>query len=125
MEAFELPEWINVPEITHYHGPDYAFEEGAATWPWSWTQMVAGLTSESMEIVVKGPDGHSRGVVRCEFAPRHNSYDDLTSRALVKAGTPPPNLLRIWDFHSQDSTHPSLSQVALYAGGEAEIEMYR
>ena len=98
MEAFVFPEWINVPEITHYHGPDYVFEEGAATWPWSWTQLIAGLTEKSMEIVVKGPDGRSRGVVRCEFAPRRNSYDDLTSRALAKAGTPPPNLLRIWDF---------------------------
>jgi hypothetical protein len=98
MEAFELPEWINVPEITHYFGESYAFQEGADTWPRSWTQMVAAPTSESMETVVKGPGGHSRGVVRCEFAPRRHSYDDLTSRMLVKAGTPPLNLLRIWDF---------------------------
>ena len=84
MEAVELPEWINVPEITHFFGESYAFQEGAATWWWSWTQMIAALTSESMETVVKGPGGHSRGVVRCEFAPRRHSYDDLTSRMLVK-----------------------------------------
>ena len=59
---------------------------------------MAALDTASVQIVVNGQDGCSRGVVHCEFAPRHNSYDDITSRMLVKEGQPPKTLLRIWDF---------------------------
>ena len=51
-----------------------------------------------MQIVVNGEDGRSRGVVQCEFAPRRNSYDDITSRMLVKAKRAPKTVLRVWDF---------------------------
>ena len=79
---------------------------GAGTFPWSWLQMVAGLDDVSMDTVVLGEEGRSRGVVRCEFAPRRNSYDDPTSRMLVQAGRPPTTLLRIWDFkiHREDGS---------------------
>ena len=92
-KGFYLPLWIEVGKIKHFRGESYTFCPD--TEPWSWTQMIAAFDDESMKIVVTGDDGRSRGVVSCEFAPRANSYDDISSRALRKAGMPVRNLLRV------------------------------
>ena len=87
---------------------------------WSWQEMVAHLSDESMHVVVNGPDGRSGGLIGCSFLVRPNSYDhsrhhqrkDATQRGLrVANGTKLP----VWDFvlHRVDGTgirlHPGWS----------------
>ena len=85
-EDIWLPMWIEVGEIEHYEGEHFTFR--AEKWYWSWTQMIAGLDEKSMQIVVTGEVGRSRGINRCLFSKRPNSYDDISSRALRKAKNP-------------------------------------
>ena len=84
---------------------------------WSWQEMIAQLTPESMEVVVKGPEGRSCGVVGCSFAVRPNSYDHGRSHMIKeKTGKAPNVKLPIWDFvvHRADGTairlHPEWSK---------------
>ena len=60
---------------------------------WSWHVMVAQLDLESLRYVVEDGDC-SRGLVRCEFRRRPNSYDHGRQ---VQRGAPNHKLMA-WDF---------------------------
>ena len=52
-----------------------------------------------MEEVVCGPEGRSRGLVRCEFSERPKSYDHPLHCQKSQGGhAPPQQKLRAWDF---------------------------
>ena len=59
--------------------------------------MVASLDAESIRYVVTN-DGRSRGLVRCEFSMRPNSYDHSSSAALRKEGRDVQTKMGVWDF---------------------------
>ena len=70
---------------------------------WSWLEMVAQLSDESMRFVVLGPECRSHGLVGCEVAPRPNSCERLMHDRLNSTLGPEWDKisqpqLRIWDF---------------------------
>ena len=60
---------------------------------WSWWVMVAQIDEASIRYVVEDGD-RSRGLVRCEFRPRRNSYD----HARQSQTNAPQEQLLDWDF---------------------------
>ena len=82
---------------------------------WSWLEMVAQLTNESIDIVVKGPDNRSRGLIGCSVQSRPNTYDHKRHHALVAEKKQQNKKLAIWDFvlHREDGSairlHPNWS----------------
>ena len=66
--------------------------------PWCWLRMVAQLTDESIQTVLKGPDGSTRALVGCSVAARPNSYDHKRHFAMAAAGHSCGQTLPIWDF---------------------------
>ena len=84
---------------------------------WSWHEMIAQLDEASMEEVVTGPSGRSRGLVGCSFAIRPGSYDHKRSHMLRQStSTPIQHKLPYWDFvvHREDGSgirlHPEWSK---------------
>ena len=86
---FETPPFVMnvdgkmiVPQVRH---ADFGMEyEVGDEWNvrWSWHEMVAQLDDASMQEVVCGPAGRSRGLVGCSFAVRPNSYDHKRSHEI-------------------------------------------
>ena len=113
---FEDSGWAAVAVINHdAKGMGWGWKD--ETRLWSWHEMIAQLTPESMELVVQGPDGRSSGLVGCSFAMRPNSYDHGRSHMIkVNTGEAPTIKLPIWDFvvHRADGTairlHPEWSK---------------
>ena len=104
-----------VCEVQHEaKGMDYAIQWQTER-PWSWLEMVAQLTDESIASVVKGNEGRSGGLVGCSFAPRPGSYDHKRHHQLKAKGENPNTKLPIWDFvlHRDDGSairlHPQWS----------------
>jgi hypothetical protein len=95
--GFILPDKFFIARMQHWQGESYTFVDTEQV-EWSWEIMIAALTEDSMSYVVTGPEGRSRGVVSCQFSPRPNSYDDITSRAIRKEDLEVPKMLVIWDF---------------------------
>ena len=95
--GFILPNKFSMAKMQHWQGESYGFLEREQV-EWSWEIMIAALTEDSMSYVDQGPEGRSRGVVSCEFSPRPNSYDDITSRAILKEGLEVSKMLVTWDF---------------------------
>ena len=105
---------VEVAQIIHdKKGPNYTFDATVTT-RWWWQEMIAQLDGESMEHVVRGPEGRSGGLVGCSFSARRNSYDHKRAHAIVAAGGKAQKQLT-WDFvvHRADGTgirlHPSWS----------------
>ena len=95
--GFILPDKFFIARMQHWQGESFTFLDTEQV-EWSWEIMIAALTEDSMSYVVTGPEGRSRGVVSCQFSPRPNSYDDITSRAIRKEDLEVPKMLVIWDF---------------------------
>ena len=93
---------------------------------WFWLDMVAQMDQPSIQLVCHGPEGRSRGLVRCEFSQR-----GLGAAWVDAYGNPQ---LWAWDFvliredgsgirvHPQWSTTEILTYVERH-GGEVEIPL--
>ena len=100
------------------HAPKGMTWEFSDEWTtWSWHEMIAQLDEASMEEVVTGPSGRSRGLVGCSFAIRPGSYDHKRSHMLrLSTTTPIQHKLPYWDFvvHREDGSgirlHPEWSK---------------
>jgi hypothetical protein len=107
-----------VAAIVHPKGTEYDFDREDMRL-WNWQDLVAQLDAESMEYVVRGEDGRSRGVIGCECSIRPNSYDHKRHHALKQAGKPVQEELPIWDFviFREDGTgvrlHPNWSNTKI------------
>ena len=93
--------------------------------------MLAQMNEESMQLIVQGPDGRSRGLVQCALQ-KTRKYDHKRHHALRQSGKggPNPNMLYIWDFVvlRDDGTvaglHPNFSNNNIeYYEGMAEEHM--
>ena len=117
--------------IKHGDGMEYEVD-WCVQKPWSWLEMVAQLTAESIRIAVKGPEGRSRGLVGCTVAFRPGSYDHKRHHALKMKGASSNVKLPVWDFilHRDDSSairlHPQWSntkvETFLAEGHTDEVE---
>ena len=88
---------IEVPLINHPKGASFTFDH-ANHRPWAWQQMVAQLHGDSMELVVQGTDGRSRGIVACSLQ-QTDQYDHKRHHADVKTNTAVADkMYYIWDF---------------------------
>ena len=101
-------------------GMVYSFAEERIEW--SWLEMVAQLTNESMKKVVEGEDGRSRGLVGWAFAIRENGYDHKRHVAAVAAcrdqktpQLPPWDFVLFRDDGSGLRLHPEWSKTAVAA----------
>ena len=89
------------------HAPKGMTWEFSDEWTtWSWHEMIAQLDEASMEEVVTGPSGRSRGLVGCSFAIRPGSYDHKRHNMLIKTATNSKQQLPYWDFvvHREDGS---------------------
>ena len=93
--SFVLPDEVQKGKIQHWEGTTSSFSE--ETESWSWLSMIASLDEESMAKIVTN-NGQSQGLVRCEFSPRPNSYDDASSRSLREAEVVVKKKVDVWDF---------------------------
>ena len=128
--VFNNTEKVAVAAIRHADkGTEFDFDETETVW-WFWMEMVSQMDAESIQFVCGGPQGRSRGLVRCEFSVRENSYDHARHHAKRKSKQPHGNpQLRCWDFKliREDGTgvrvHPSwkVTKIATFdADGYAE-----
>ena len=85
--------------------------------------MVAQLDGKSMQIVVNGADGRSRGLVTCELAPRPGPYDHKRHHALKEAKKPQLERLPVWDFVLHRESHTALRLHPQW--NSREVECYR
>ena len=88
---------IAVAVIHHPKGMAWSF---TGEWrQWCWHEMIAQLDDTSMEKVVNGFEGRSRGLVGCSLAIRPGSY-------YVKTATNSKRQLPYWDFvvHRNDGS---------------------
>ena len=76
-----------IGQIDHQKGVDYSFDLEAKV-PWSWMEMVAQMTDESIEYVCQGPSGRSGGLMHAEFSVRPGSYDHKRHHADYRRGQP-------------------------------------
>ena len=83
----QLEPQCTIGQITHPKGVDYSFDL-EPTVPWSWLEMVAQMTDESIEYVCMGPDGRSGGLTGADFSVRPGSYDHKRHSADYQGGQP-------------------------------------
>ena len=87
---------IAVAVIDHPKGMAWWF---TGEWrQWCWHEMIAQLDDTSMEKVVNGFEGRSRGLVGCSLAIRPGSYDHKRHHMLIQTATNSKQRLPIWDF---------------------------
>ena len=97
--VFNNFERVAVADIQKGKGMEFDFDETRTVW-WFWLDMVAQMDQPSIRLVCHGPDGRSRGLVRCEFSQRPNSYDHQRHYQRMMGGhhaVGDPQL-RAWDF---------------------------
>ena len=85
-----------VAEIIHPKG--MAWEFTGEWFQWCWHEMIAQLDDTSMEKVVNGFEGRSRGLVGCSLAIRPGSYDHKRHNMLIETATNSKQRLPCWDF---------------------------
>ena len=101
-----------IGQIIHPKGVDYSFDPNSKV-PWSWVEMVAQMTDDSIEYVCMGPSGRSGGLTHADFSVRPGSYDHKRHSADYSRGQPdrsrgqpdrsrprgqPAAVLGQWDF---------------------------
>ena len=87
---------IAVAVIDHPKGMAWWF---TGEWrQWCWHEMIAQLDDTSMEKVVNGFEGRSRGLVGCSLAIRPGSYDHKRHHMLIETATNSKQRLPVWDF---------------------------
>ena len=87
---------IAVAVIDHPKGMAWWF---TGEWrQWCWHEMIAQLDDTSMEKVVNGFEGRSRGLVGCSLAIRPGSYDHKRHHMLIETATNSKQRLPCWDF---------------------------
>ena len=85
-----------VAVINHPKGMAWEFTD---EWrQWCWHEMIAQLDDTSMEKVVNGFEGRSRGLVGCSLAIRPGSYDHKRHHMLIETATNSKQRLPYWDF---------------------------
>ena len=85
-----------VAVINHPKGMAWEFTD---EWrQWCWHEMIAQLDDTSMEKVVNGFEGRSRGLVGCSLAIRPGSYDHKRHNMLINTATNSKQRLPCWDF---------------------------
>ena len=125
--SHRLEPQCTIGQINHQKGVDYSFDLEAKV-PWSWMEMVAQMTDESIEYVCQGPSGCSGGLMHADFSVRPGSYDHKRHHADHRRGQPdrsrgqtdragrsgePAAVLGQWDFalHRADGSvlrvHPN------------------
>ena len=82
-----------VAAIIHPPGMEFWFDH-ADVRVWSWWELVAQMSEDSIKYVVEDGDS-SRGLVGCEFRPRTGSYDHSRQ---VQPAYGDRAQLRCWDF---------------------------
>ena len=134
--VFWLDSAVPVPEIDHPKGTSFSFNPDVTN-PWEWQQMVAQLSDESMQFVVEGEDGRSRGIVNCCLF-QTSLYDhkrhvpartQATRTTAVAGGQNQANMMCVWDFkltRDDDSfimLHPNYSKTKVeYKVHEASFD---
>ena len=118
MMIFQNDHPESVAEIEHAEGTQYQFNPDVMN-PWIWQDMVAQMTDESMACVVQGPEGRSRGIVRCGIYQTKN-HDHKRHHANKAANIPDgPDRLKVWDFFllredgSSATLHPNYSNTKI------------
>ena len=125
--SHRLEPQCTIGQIDHQKGVDYSFDLEAKV-PWSWMEMVAQMTDDSIEYVCKGPSGRSGGLMHADFSVRPGSYDHKRHHQDYRRGQPdrsrgqtdragrsgePAAVLGQWDFalHRADGSvlrvHPN------------------
>jgi len=104
-----------VAMCVHDHGTGFAFDENAQKNDWVWQEFVAQMNDESMQLVVEGPDGRSRGIVQCRIQETER-YDHQREASRRKRGIPlGEDMLKQWDIFlvrddgSSSGLHPNYS----------------
>ena len=85
-----------VAVINHPKGMSWEFTGESRQW--CWHEMIAQFDDTSMEKVVNGFEGRSRGLVGCSLAIRPGSYDHKRHNMLINTATNSKQRLPCWDF---------------------------
>jgi len=108
-----------IAEIIHPKGTQYQFSTDLGHWFWNWQDMISQMTDESIELVVRGPERRSRGIVSCAIV-HTDMYDHKRHHAAKQEGQVIEGRLTEWHFVVTRDDGSEMSVIPAYSSTKIE-----
>jgi hypothetical protein len=108
-----------IAEIIHPKGTQYQFSTDLGHWLWDWQDMISQMTDESIELVVRGPERRSRGIVSCAIV-HTDMYDHKRHHAAKQEGQVIEGRLTEWHFVVTRDDGSEISVIPTYSSPKFE-----